>query len=180
MRLVRREGYDARSTGGAREMTRTTTSLLAWICAAGLAQAGDRGAPLSVTGIALRGAIERVHSVQAQTVTLPKGADRDPRMIWFPLVLVFDGKRCLTGIYELEKLDRLTTTCATGNPTFADVLGTDAKPPFEPGKVLVLVAAPQAYRAMCEPCGRAHAAVVAVLVDKDISADVASIDLLLD
>ena len=142
-------------------MTRTKPSLLAWMLAAGLAFAAERGATLSVSGVALRSAMARIHSVRAETVTLPKGAERDQRMIWFPLVLVFDGKRCLTGIYELEKLDRLTTTCATGNPTFADVLGTDAKPPFEPGKVLVLVAAPQAYRAMCAPCGRAHAAVVA-------------------
>ena len=161
-------------------MTRTKPSLLAWMLAAGLAFAAERGATLSVSGVALRSAMARIGSVRAQTVTLPKGAERDQRMIWFPLVLVFDGKRCLTGIYELEKLDKLTTNCASGNPTFADVLGAGAKPPFEPGKVLVLVAAPQAYRAMCEPCGRAHAAVVAVLVDKDISADVASIDLLLD
>ena len=107
---------------------------------ANVAIAAERGATLSMSGVALRSAMARIHSVQADTVTLPKGADRDPRMIWFPLVLVFDGKRCLTGIYELEKLDKLTTTCATGNPTFADVLGADAKPPFAPGKVLVLVA----------------------------------------
>lgn len=161
-------------------MSRTRSTILALLLAPGLAIAAERGPTLSVSGVALRSAMERIHAVQAQTVTLPKGAERDQRMIWFPLVLVFDGKRCLTGIYELEKLEKLTTSCATGNPTFADVLGAGAKPPFAPGKVLVLVAAPQAYRAMCEPCGRAHAAVVAALVNKHISADVASIDLLLD
>lgn len=161
-------------------MSRILATILSSLLAAGLAGAAERGATLSVTGSGLRAAMDRVHSVEQQTVTLPKGAERDQRVIWFPLFLVFDGKGCLTGIYELEKLAQLTTTCAKGSPTFADVFGAAAKRPFAYGKVLVLVAVPQAYLAKCEPCRRAHPAVVAELIDKGIAADVATIDLVLD
>lgn len=161
-------------------MSRTLAMLLASMLATALASAAVPDQTLSVTGVALRDAMDRVHSVEQRTVTLPAGAERDQRVIWFPLFLVFDGKGCLTGVYELEHLAKLTTACASGNPTFADVFGAAAKRPFAPGKVLVLVAVPQAYRARCAPCGRAHAAVVDELVDKGIAADVATIDLLLD
>lgn len=134
-------------------------------------------ARLTITTAVARDVIDRTNAVAEKTLELPERASKDRRVIWFPLYFVFDDKGCLAGIYDMDNLSKLSSSCVSSYPTFTDVFGANAKAQRHSGVGLVVIAAPESLSSMCEPCGRARAAVDEELERKKLRAEVRTADL---
>ena len=166
---------------GVASVNRTLCTALLCATLSGVASAaGGSAATLALTTASARAAIDRTHAVAARTVSMPDQAKTDPRVIWFPLFFVFDADDCLVGVYELDNLSQLSTTCAPDHPTFGDVFGRDAKSPRHGNAGLVVIATPASLAAMCEPCGRARTAIEDELRRTGSQAQVAMADFQVD
>lgn len=132
----------------------------------------------SVTSAELRSSIDRSGAIGKGTASLPAGADRDRGVAWFPIVLTFGSGGCLAGAYELEFVARMGFECPHGSATIQELFPKLDLGPVE-ANGLVLIVAPVALAAMCDPCSRVRPSVEAELHQRGARPAVMDVDLIL-
>lgn len=132
----------------------------------------------SISSAELRRSIDRSGAIANGTASLPAGAASDPRVAWFPIVLAFGVDGCLAGAYELDFISSLTFGCAQGAAKIPELFPRLKVDDVGKDGLLMLVA-PAALAAMCEPCNRIRPALDAELSRRGIRPKVMDVDLIL-